>query len=322
MLKSAWVLLVVIGSLGGCTQNLSPLSDTAIGDRTQANDRGPNAKACDGRTGQPLDQTLTLTFGGVSRTVDVHVPKNYDPKKPSALVLDFHCYGGDEKQEQGLTHINEKADAAGFVSVHARGTGGLLSWNAGACCGDAKTTGVDDVGFVRAMLDVLDATLCLDPKRIFATGFSNGGFLSYRLACELADRVAAVAPVASVLGITSCAPKRPVPVMHFHGTSDPLVPWGGDPSLGYPSVLDTHAGWAKRNGCGSTTKEIYRKGDTHCDTYDGCPAGVAVTLCTVDGGGHTWPGGFAALGPGNGKMTTDISATDAMWDFFVTHPMR
>src|SRR5262249_33405984 len=159
---------------------------------------------------------------------------------------------------------------------------------------------------------------CLDVDRIYATGMSNGGFMSHRLGCELANRIAAIAPVAGVLGV-ACSPSRPMPVMDFHGTADTLVPYNGGSQYGFASVPDTIAGWAQRNGCTDTPAVTFSKGDSSCQTYQKCQAGVTVTLCTVQDGGHTWPGGTPY--PSLGKTTTDLSATDAMWEFFKQNPM-
>jgi polyhydroxybutyrate depolymerase len=328
-MRRAIAILLSIGCSSSASTTPTGESDSAIADDTNVTIDSANeetvdtavtettTEGCTGKSAQPLDQAMKVTVAGVERTFAVHTPKSYDGTKPTPIVLDFHGLYGDENQEQGLTKMNEKADAAGFISVHPRGVSS--SWNAGACCGTARDTKVDDVGFVKAMLDALEDKLCVDNKRIFSTGMSNGGFLSHRLGCELSDRIAAIAPVAAVMGMMTCTPKRAVPIMHFHGTSDSLVPYGGNPSISYPSVADSIAGWAKRNACSTTTKETYSKGEVKCVTYDGCPTTVDVILCTVTGGGHTWPGGTAY--PLLGKTTTDISATDAMWDFFKAHPM-
>jgi polyhydroxybutyrate depolymerase len=235
------------------------------------------------------------------------------------LVFNFHGYTSNAMQEQLLSKMNAKADDAGFIAIFAEGTGNPQSWDAGACCGQAVQNAVDDIGFVKDMLATATQRLCIDQRRIFATGMSNGGFLSHRLGCELADTIAAVAPVASVLGMPSCTPSRPMPVLHFHGTADPLVPYGGSPSLGFPSVPDTFAGWAMRDQCTDMPSQTFSMGDSHCSSYLHCAGGAEVTLCTIDGGGHTWPGGTPV--PSLGYTTPNLSATDSMWSFFQAHPL-
>lgn len=257
--------------------------------------------------------TVDVTVAGRKRTARVHFPAAYDGNKPLPVVLDFHGRGMTPDQENLMTGMNAKGDSAGFVSVHPAGVGN--TWNAALCCSPASTENVDDVGFVRALTEELEKKFCVDPKRFFATGISNGGFITNRLACELSDRIAAIAPVAGQLLSAPCSPKRPVAVMHFHGTSDTVVPYGG--GLGMPAIEQSVKAWAGRNACSASPKQTYSKGDTTCVTYEQCKDGADVTLCTVQEGGHTWPGGF----PGLGKTTTDIRATDALWEFFQKHPM-
>lgn len=280
---------------------------------------GPPAKPCAGKALLAGDLDWKLTPDKVEREVHVHLPKSYDPSRALPVVLDFHGLGSNATEQSFLTHMNEKADKAGFIAVHPEGTGASRSWNAGACCGQAASAGVDDVAFVAKILDELEAKLCVDTHRVFATGMSNGGFLSHRLACELSSRIAAVAPVAGVLGVPACNPSRPMSVFQFHGTLDPLVAYDGNPGLGFPSVAQTLSGWAGRSGCTTTPRETSKKGDVTCVTYDDCKAGAEVSLCTVNGGGHTWPGGTPV--PSLGYTTKDIVATDAMWDFFMKHPL-
>jgi polyhydroxybutyrate depolymerase len=274
---------------------------------------------CTGKEALKGDLDWTLKVGGVDRTVHVHVPNGYDPTKALPVVLNFHGYTSNGAEQNLLARMNDKADAVTFIAVHPEGTGVTPSWNAGACCGDAAANATDDVGFVGKIIDELESKLCVDAHRIFATGMSNGGFLSHRLACELSTRIAAVAPVAGLLAIPTCNPARPMSVFQFHGTLDPLVPYDGNPSMGFPSVLQTMSGWAARSGCAVTPRETSKTGDVTCTTYDGCQGGAEVNLCTVTGGGHTWPGGLPV--PSLGYTTTNIVATDAMWDFFVAHPL-
>ena len=282
-------------------------------------DPGP---PCSGKTkpATPDDVWMFAESGDAGgRSARVHVPKGYDPGASMPVVLDFHGYTSNGAQQEALTGMIAKADAAGFIAVHPEGTGAVPGWNAGACCGTAATTHVDDIAFVNAILDRLEDKLCVDAHRIYATGMSNGGFLSHRIACEMSSRIAAVAPVAGVLGVSTCTPSRPIPILHFHGTLDPLVPYKGSAAMGFPSVADSVAGWVKRDACTGEPVETFRNLDAHCSTYQGCAAGSEVTLCTVDGGGHTWPGGLQV--PSLGYTTPNLSATDMMWSFFKKHPL-
>jgi polyhydroxybutyrate depolymerase len=287
-----------------------------LGPRDQSPpDLTPVSKVCNG-TRQPLDSMWTVHFGGVDRPLGVHVPATYDGRTPTPVVFNFHGYTSNGDQQAWLSNMIQKSDQAGFIAVHPNGIGN--SWNAGVCCGQAAQTMVDDVGYVNRLLDIIAGQLCIDPKRVFATGLSNGGFLSHRLACESAGRFAAIAPVAGVMGIPMCKPSRAVPVLGFHGTADAIVPYGGSVLLGFPPAPDTYAGWAMRDGCGTSTKETFRMADSHCSTWLSCPGTMEVTFCTVDGGGHTWPGGQPLP---TGYTTMNIIATDVMWDFFMRHPL-
>jgi polyhydroxybutyrate depolymerase len=264
---------------------------------------------CSSRTAQPLDATWTVMVGGTARTTLVHVPASYDPMVPTAVVIDLHGLGGDGAMEAGLTSANAKSDMAGFISVHPNGATVPGSWNAGGCCGTAPSQNIDDIGFMKQLVDDLDAKLCVDDARVFAMGMSNGGYMSHRIGCELADRFAAIGPVAGGIATATCAPSRPVPVFAIHGNADPLVSY----SFGQSSAN----AWATGNGC-TTTTTTYTNGVASCVTHGGCTAGADVVFCTIDQGGHQWPGGETL--PLLGNNTTDIDATEAIWTFFVAHP--
>lgn len=252
----------------------------------------------------PGTHNLSIQHGGLDRTFLLYVPQGYTNQVHLPLVLDFHGLGSNASQQAQNSKLNSKADQEGFLVVHPQGY--QNSWNAGVCCGQASSTQVDDVGFTRAMVADLEQRICLDRRRIFSTGMSNGGLMSYRLACEAADLVAAIGPVAGMLVLSSCTPSRPVPIIHFHGTEDSLV--------NYASASSTVAGWVTRDGCtDAQPTETYSQGAARCETYQQCTAGVEVVFCTVTGGGHCWPGNSICF---FGASTTDISATDAMWDFF------
>jgi polyhydroxybutyrate depolymerase len=256
------------------------------------------------------DTMVELEVDGRMRRFYVHVPASYDGTAPVPLVLDFHGYTSNAGQQIALSGMNTKADEEGFIAIHGEGIGGLQSWNGGLCCGEASSSSADDVALARAMIDEVAGRACIDRSRVYATGMSNGGFMSHRLGCEAADAFAAIAPVAGVLGIPfdDCTPSRPVPVMHFHGTTDAIVPYDGSAITGFPSVEDTMAVWADRDGCTGEPTETFNMGNSTCMTFTTCEGGAEVTTCTVEGFGHWWPGA-----PG---QASNIDATDAMWEFF------
>ena len=287
-------------------------------------DAGPTPVTCNGKTGKKGSPTLSVKSGGLTRTSILHVPEIYDPSQGAMLVLNFHGFSSAGWQQSLLSRMSSESDKRGFIVAYPEGV--ALSWNAGDCCGTAWTDSVDDIAFTRALLDKIEAEYCIDKRRIFATGMSNGGFFSHRLACEMSDRIAAIAPVAGVLGIDNCAPKRKVPVLHFHGTADPIVPYQGGtpiiPQLGlglvFKPVSETMDFWRKFNGCSAFEKVIYQKGDATCIEWPDCDENASTVLCSIDGGGHTWPGGLAIPA---GKTSKDIGATATMLDFFQAHPL-
>ena len=281
----------------------------------------------------PGEHSLNVEVQGVTRACLVHVPPTYDVKKPTPVVLVFHGAMMNAERMVSFCGLNEKADQAGFVAVYPNGTGWrqFLFFNAGGMDGRLAQIQSDDVKFVAKLLDDLEAQLNVDHKRVYATGMSNGGMMCYRLAAELSDRIAAIAPVSGTLAIEKCEPKRPVPVMHFHGTDDPLVHFHGPDNqsrtfIWYKSVEDTIQIWTKINGCPDTAV-ITQEPDTATDgtrvtrrTYGPGKDGAEVILFVIEGGGHTWPG----RDPTRrflGAATKHISANDLIWEFFERHPL-
>jgi polyhydroxybutyrate depolymerase len=209
----------------------------------------------------------------------------------------------------------------------------MLTWNGGNCCGEAQRNNVDDVGFTRALLDDLAKVANVDAKRIFATGISNGGIMCYRLASELSDRIAAIAPVAGTMGTATCKPKRPVSVIHFHGTDDKFLPYNGGigsksfSKMLFRSVDQSIRAWAKVDGCPAKPvvtdmpKKIDDGTTVQRKSYGPGKDGAEVVLFVINGGGHTWPGREPGVGF-LGKSTKNISANDLMWEFFKRHPMK
>ena len=282
----------------------------------------------------PGDHTLSLAVGDLQRSAIVHVPPRYVRAVPMPVVLAFHGGGANADTMVRFSGLNEKADEAGFIAVYPNGTGRLsrmLTFNGGNCCGQAAANGLDDVEFTRRLLDDVANACTIDPKRVFATGMSNGGIMAYRLASELSDRIAAIAPVGGPMGTKGCRPGRPVSVIHFHGTEDVFAPFQGGRGRGlsgtsFFSVDHSIAAWVEADGCNPTPVTI-RLPDTTDDgttvtrtTYGQGKDGAEVVLIAIEGGGHTWPGREPRLAS-LGKSTRDISANDLMWAFFQRHPL-
>src|ERR1019366_620949 len=179
--------------------------------------------SCSGKTGARGDTTVSLTSGGYARDSLLHVPSSYDPTKGTMLVVNYHGYSSNAAEQIALTGMNPVSDSKNFIVAYPDGLG--AGWNAGACCTETQPANVDDVQFTKDLLSLLESQYCIDPARIYATGMSNGGFMSHYLACTMADTFAAVAPVAGVLGVdpSTCPPSRPVPIEDFHGTADAVV---------------------------------------------------------------------------------------------------
>jgi polyhydroxybutyrate depolymerase len=282
----------------------------------------------------PGDHNRTLQVDGGTRSYIVHVPPKLNSKQPTPVVLAFHGAATNGSIMALSTDLSAKADEAGFIVVYPNGTGKgdmLLFWNAGGWHGTGADKMPDDVKFVRELLNELAKVVKADPKRIYATGMSNGGMMCYRLATELSDRIAAIAPVSGTMAENQCHPLRPVPVMHFHGTQDKLVPFDGPDQreakvMAFKSVEETIRTWAKIDGCPPKPKitKLAHKGDdgttVERKTYGPGKGGGEVILFVINGGGHTWPGRKWPV-PWLGKTTKDISANDLMWEFFKRHPM-
>jgi polyhydroxybutyrate depolymerase len=284
------------------------------------------------------DHTRTLRVGELERRYRVYIPKKYDASKATPVIVVFHGGGGNPESMIRLTGMNAKADEAGFLVVYPYGKGKLanmlLTFNGGECCGYAMDNKVDDVGFTRELLDDLATVANVDADRVFATGLSNGGIMAHYLASELSDRIAAIAPVGGPLMMEAPRNKRPVSVMHFHGTADAFAPFQGGYGKGFlgrskvtsfRSVDHTIQNWVKANGC-KTEPEIMplpNKADDGMKvtrkTWSGGKADSEVVLIEIEGGGHTWPGQKPIVSL-LGESTMDISANDLMWEFFQKHP--
>ncbi len=273
-----------------------------------------------------VDVRVGLRMGALDRSYVLHVPPGYEGDRSTPLVMVLHASGGDAADAAHISGMSAKSDAEGFLAVYPEGTGESLTWNAGLCCGFAGRRAVDDVGFLRAVIAAVAAEYTIDFQRVYVTGMSNGAMMAYRLGCEAGDVFAAIAPVAGALEVEDCAPAVPVSTIVFHGTADLYVPYAGGVApverrgmdRDYPAVPDTVSFWAGSVGCTGSTDEgmsahVVRQVRT------GCQPGLAVELYSIDGGGHAWPGGERA-GPRGDIPSTEVSATDEIWEFFVAHP--
>jgi len=285
--------------------------------------------ACSQTTPGSEDSLNTLIHDDIERTYILHVPPSYDDGQAVPLVLDFHGGGGNADTQIKTSGFSELADEKGFIVAYPNGTGKredkLLTWNGGTCCAYAVTNQIDDVGFVRALITEVQSKYNIDPKRIYATGMSNGGIFSYRLACDASDIFAAIAPVAGTQNYIRCDPSEPVSVIHFHGTEDGHVGYNGGAGpdsvvdVPFASVKESIDFWINRNQC-AQTPQTETFSDIQHDIYSGCTNGTAVELYTIIGGKHAWPGGNGPAWVRGDQPTLTISATEIMWDFFAEHP--
>jgi polyhydroxybutyrate depolymerase len=233
-----------------------------------------------------------------------------DMVRPVPVVFVFHGQD-DPPRQMSMRGFNELSDTFSFLVVYPYGGVGV-SWNAGDCCGPAITEKIDDIAGIRAILSELETIASIDPKRVYATGWSNGGMFAYRVACEMSDTFAAIASVSGPLVFSPCQPQQPVSILHEHGLKDTIVPYaGGMGSVGvaFPPVEEGIAIWVKRNGCNDTPNISKEELVTHTQ-YSGCQAGTGVDLYVHDLQGHGWPSEYV------------YPITKVIWEFFAAHPKQ
>ena len=277
------------------------------------------------------DHTQTLKVDARERSYLVHVPKTYKADKPVPVVIVLHGAGLNASIMAMLCGMNKKSDSEGFIAVYPNGTGvGIFqTFNSGGFMGPLADKQPNDVKFIAAVLDDLGKRVKVDAKRVYATGLSNGGMMCYRLASEMSERIAAIAPVSGTMGIDLPRPRRKIPVLHIHGTADRIVPYAGPnkrmPSfVTFKSVDDTLRIWTRFNGC--VEKPVKQQLEDRADdgttvtrfTYAAQRGGAEVQLLKIHNGGHIWPGRKSFSGF-TGKSTRDIAANDVIWEFFQRH---
>ena len=275
--------------------------------------------------------TESITVNGMKRTYVLHVPNGLTGRVP--LILSFHGHGGDGAGQERLTRMNPLSDRYGFIIAYPDGID--RGWNDGR---QANANGVDDVAFANALIDEVENRYSVDPKRVYATGFSNGGVFSNYLGCNLANRIAAVAPVSGSLPVADvprCHPERALPVLEIGGTADPIMPFDGGTIVVFGrnrgqviSFAQDGAFWAKNASCSATPTTTPLPAIAPPDgttvtrtSYTGCHAGADVVEYSVNGGGHTWPDGVPYLPKFViGKVSHQLNASETIVQFFLAHP--
>jgi polyhydroxybutyrate depolymerase len=301
-----------------------------------SDDNGSSAVGRSASCAPPGDSWVSLRSSGEDRRAWVHVPEAVAGRSPAPVVLMFHGYTSAlsphfaemdrlGKLYEPWVHLIAKSNAEGFVLVYPRAQpnmSGDYEWRVPSLQAVDDAGGAQrDVDFVRALVAQLIRTHCVDGRRVYATGLSNGGGMADRLGCEAADLFSAIAPVAGMyLGKLPCRPSRPIPVVAFHGVADEILPYrggnvSGDP--GQPAVIPVArwaAAWARRNGCGAQPVAKARIGKVQPLFWPGCSA--AVRLYRIEDGQHAWPGAPVVDGQ---NASQDVSATDLIWRFFAEH---
>ena len=307
-----------------------------------------------GFTAFPTTETLEILVDGLLRTARIHVPDDAGTAASYPLVLAFHGSAWNGAIMEETTGLSDLADREQFVVVYPDGTGpsDVRSWNAGFCCSFALERDVDDLAFVDALIDRLIADHSIDPTRVYATGFSNGGMFAYRLAIERPERFAALAVVAGAMYPSQRPPGAPMPILVIHGTDDAVVPyvggWGAlralsgktEPALG---AVEAVRRWIENNGCPGTPKSVESLRTTRIETYAPCRNGAEVVFITVLDGTHRWPvieenrsdflltddafDLYAGLTDADEQIPWDLfenglDASQVIWEFFEAHDRR
>jgi polyhydroxybutyrate depolymerase len=263
----------------------------------------------------PVGTTVhSMAFGGLDRTYRVHIPAGLSAAAP--LVIMLHGAFGDGQQAENSYGWDQLADSAKFVVAYPDGIG--HTWNAHGCCGKAEQENIDDIGFITTMVGEISTAIPVDKSRVYVTGISNGGIMSFALACNSAI-FAAIGPDAATQ-LDPCTDPHPTSVIHIHGTDDRLVPYNGGQgasTVNGPSVADVDAFWRKVNQCGPPDVTVKPPVTT---STAACADNRSVVLITIAGGRHQWPGGTTFL-ERFGTASHAINATETIWQFFATHPM-
>jgi len=325
-LTGATMLAVVTAAIAGnaAAQRLGRLAEIM----KRSEQRGGHQPADPNMTpiAAPGDYRFSFVHGGLTREYLVHVPRSYRGA-PTPVLMALHGGGGDAdfQADDSKYKLISKSEQAGFIAVFPNGysrfpSGILATWNAGACCGGAQKNNVDDVGFLREVIQRVERQANIDRNSLFVTGMSNGALMSWRMACEASDLVRGIAPVEGTDNTATCKPSRPVAVIEFHSLDDDHIPLNGGRGVSaltdtnFTSVSSTLAKWVQLDHANSSPRRVLTVPGGHCDLHAAKPGGAPLELCLTDTGGHSWPGGGTQQGHKQPSMA--ISANDLMWRFF------
>lgn len=265
----------------------------------------------------------SLTSQGITRTYQLHLPPNYTSQTPWPLILAFHGRGGTGAEIEGFSKLSTLPAVVAYPNgVIGTGGGNRQAWQGAPYA----ASGVDDVAFTSDLLNTLQNGLCVDQRRVYATGKSNGGGFTGLLACRMAGRIAAIAPVAAAFypgtgTDQDCTPSRPVPVIDFHGTGDTTIPYDGDVSRDLPPIGTWVYGWVLRDNCAKWGFHQTISPDIAITRWGNCNADAAVQHVAIAGGGHTWPGADVPSGGAGEPTTQTIEAHELIWEFLSGHQL-
>lgn len=261
-----------------------------------------------------IKQPCFLTVDGLIRCYYLHLPVSFRPDTALPLVMNLHGMGSDAREQARISGMSRQADAEGFIVVYPEAQGSPPCWRI-----RAREADMPDLIFMRALLTHLREQLPIARHHIYVMGLSNGAGMANRMACDMADTIAAVGLVSGAYPRwNGCRPSRPVPMIVFHGTSDENVPYEG---LGraLPGIRSWAADWAVRCGCSPQSTITYQQGCVTGETWHDARGRSMVILYTIAGGRHAWPGSLESPSPPD--FPANFDATRMIWEFFTEHPM-
>lgn len=321
------VLGLAVGLVATTTATTSDTSladaTASVGDPAVSSGRplaeGKDKVRCALPEGQRADSSTLhrIDSGGIERQFILRLPEGYESQKSWPLIVAYHGRGSTGPEVEGYSELSTLPAIVAYpYGDFGTGDGHRRAWQGAPY----EAPGVDDVAFTEDLLDHVEANYCVDPRRVYATGKSNGGGMAALLACQLPDRFAAIAPVASAFypgTAEDCQENGQVPVMVVHGTGDSTIPYAGDPGRNLPAIEDWVHDKVEANDCSSHPRLRTIGNDFTITTWRGCDRGSQVALVAVDNGGHVWPG--ATVYSGGGYQTRDAKTHDLVWEFFTRH---